>query len=159
MRLRRGLLLAVLALPIAAHAQSSQKPIQIIVPFAPGGSADGIGRITATKLSAEFGRPTFVENKPSAGGSLGLTVLAKSPPDGDTLAIAAMGAVVINPHVPGSNGFDPVRELAPVAKLISIPLVVVANPRTGPKSIMEAINLSKASPTGLSYGSTDDNSR
>jgi tripartite-type tricarboxylate transporter receptor subunit TctC len=158
MRLLHGLVLAMSALPIVAYAQSSQKPIQIIVPFAPGGSADGIGRILANELGAQFGRSTFVENKPGAGGSLGLTVLAKSPPDGDTLAIAAMGALVINPHVPGSNGFDPVRELAPVAKLISIPLVVVANPRTGPKTILEAINLSKASPTGLSYGSTGVNS-
>jgi tripartite-type tricarboxylate transporter receptor subunit TctC len=158
MRLQHGLLLATLALSTAAHGQLSQKPIQIIVPFAPGGSADGIGRIIATELSAQLGRQTFVENKPGGGGSLGLTVLAKSPPDGDTLAIAAAGALVINPHVPGSNGFDPLRELAPVAKLISIPLVVVANPKTGPKTIMEAINLSKASPTGLSYGSTGVNS-
>jgi tripartite-type tricarboxylate transporter receptor subunit TctC len=100
MRLQHGLLLAMLALPIAAHAQSSQNPIQIIVPFAPGGSADGIGRITAVELGARLGRPTFVESKPGAGGSLGLTVLAKSPPDGDTLAIAATGVLVINAHVP-----------------------------------------------------------
>src|SRR5579872_4708997 len=98
MRFACGLLLAVLALPGAAHAQ---KPIQIIVPFAPGGSADGIGRILATELSAKLGRQVYVENKPGAGGSLGLTVLAKAPPDGDTLAIAATGALVINPHVPG----------------------------------------------------------
>ena len=68
-----GLLLAMLALPGAAHAQSSQKPIQIIVPFAPGGSADGIARILATELGARLGRQVYVENKPGAGGSLGLT--------------------------------------------------------------------------------------
>ena len=73
-----GLLLAMLALPGAAHAQSSQKPLQIIVPFAPGGSADGIGRILATELSAKLGRQVYVENKPGAGGSLGLTILAKA---------------------------------------------------------------------------------
>ena len=155
MRFACGLLLAMLALPGAAYAQPSQKPIQIIVPFAPGGSADGIGRILATELSAKLGRQVYVENKPGAGGSLGLTVLAKAAPDGDTIAT---GALVINPHVPGSTGFDPVKELAPVAKLIEIPLLVVANPKTGPKTVKEMIEQSKAKPVGLSFGSTGVNS-
>jgi tripartite-type tricarboxylate transporter receptor subunit TctC len=158
MRFKYGLLLALLTLSGAAHAQSSQKPIQIIVPFAPGGSADGIGRIIAPELSTKLGRQVYIENKPGAGGSLGLTILAKAPPDGDTIAIAATGALVINPHVPGSTGFDPVKELAAVAKLIDIPLVLVANPKTGPKTIKELIELSKAKPDGLSYGSTGVNS-
>ena len=158
MRLSFGLALILCALTGTAHAQSSQKPIQIIVPFAPGGSADGIGRILAPELAAKLGRQVYVENKPGAGGSLGLTVLAKAPADGDTLGIAATGALVINPHVPGSNGFDPVKELAPVAKLISIPLVIIANPKTGPKSIKEMIEQSKSKPDGLSYGSTGVNS-
>jgi tripartite-type tricarboxylate transporter receptor subunit TctC len=158
MQLKFGMLVAMLSLlPPAAHAQS-QKPLQIIVPFAPGGSADGIARIISVELGARLGRPTFIENKPGAGGSLGLQILAKAPPDGDTIAIAATGALAINPHVPGSTGFDPVKELAAVAKLIDIPLVVIANPKTGPKTIMEAINQSKASPAGLSYGSTGVNS-
>ena len=158
MRIGPSVVFALLALSSAALAQTSQKPIQIIVPFAPGGSADGIARIISAELAARLGRQTYIENKAGAGGSLGLISLAKSPPDGDTLAVAATGALVINPHVPGSSGFDPVRELAPVAKLIEIPLVVVANPKTGPKTIMDAINRSKASPDGLSYGSTGVNS-
>jgi tripartite-type tricarboxylate transporter receptor subunit TctC len=158
MRFTTGLLLAMLALPGAAHAQSSQKPLQIIVPFAPGGSADGIGRILATELGAKLNRQVYVENKPGAGGSLGLIALAKSPPDGDTISIAATGALVVNPHVPGSTGFDPVKELAPVAKLISIPLVVVANPKTGPKTVKEMIEKSNSTPGGLSFGSTGVNS-
>src|SRR3954470_15143988 len=139
MRFVVGLLLAMVALPGVAHAESSQKALQIIVPFAPGGSADGIARILATELSAKLGRQVYAENKPGAGGSLGLTVLAKSPPDGDTIAVAATGALVINPHVPGSTGFDPVKELAFVAKLIDIPLVMVANAKTGPKTMKELI--------------------
>jgi tripartite-type tricarboxylate transporter receptor subunit TctC len=158
MRLKLGVALVLVALSGAAHAQSSTKPLQIIVPFAPGGSADGIGRILATELSAKLGRQVYVENKPGAGGSLGLTVLAKAAPDGDTVAIAATGALVINPHVPGSTGFDPVKELAPVAKLIEIPLLIVANPKTGPKTVKEMIEQSKAKPGGLSFGSTGVNS-
>jgi tripartite-type tricarboxylate transporter receptor subunit TctC len=158
MRLATGLLLGMLLTPNAAHAQLSQRPLQIIVPFAPGGSADGIGRIIASELGTKLNRQTYVENRPGAGGSLGLTVLAKASPDGDTLAIAATGALVINPNVPGSNGFDPVKELAPVAKLIDIPLVVVANPKMGPKTVKEMIEKSKATPGGLSFGSTGVNS-
>lgn len=154
MRLKLGLLLACLALPVPALAQGAQKPIQLIVPFAPGGSADGIARIVASELGARFNRQVVVENKPGAGGSLGLTVLAKSPPDGDTLSVGATGALVINPHVPGATSFDPLRELAPIAKLIDIPIVMVTNAKRGPKTIKELVEQSKATPAGLSFGTT-----
>jgi tripartite-type tricarboxylate transporter receptor subunit TctC len=157
MLLRHALVAAMLVLPGAAAAQATQKAIQIIVPFAPGASADGIGRIIAGELGTRLGRQAIVENKPGAGGSLGLVTLAKAAPDGDTLAIAATGALVINPHLPGAL-LDPLRELAPVARLIEIPLVLVANPATGPKSVQELIAQAKASPNGVSYGSTGVNS-
>jgi tripartite-type tricarboxylate transporter receptor subunit TctC len=99
MRFKFGLLLALLALPATAFAQGSQKPIQLIVPFAPGGSADGIARILATDLGARLGRQVVVENKPGAGGTIGLMTAAKSPADGDTLILGATGGLVINPHV------------------------------------------------------------
>jgi tripartite-type tricarboxylate transporter receptor subunit TctC len=158
MRVKSAVLAAMVALSGAAHAQPSQRPLQIIVPFPPGGSADGIGRIIALELGTRLGRPTVVENRPGAGGTLGLVQLSKSAPDGDTIGIAAAGALVINPHVPGSSGFDPLKELAPVARLIDIPLVLIANPKTGPKTVLEAIAQSKASSNGLSYGSTGVNS-
>src|SRR5437762_5708953 len=138
-----GLLLALLALPGQALAQTS-KPIQLIVPFAPGGSADGIGRILATELSASLGRQVVVINQPGAGGTLGLVAAAKAPADGDTLALAATGALVINPHLPTSNAFDTLRELAPVAKLIDIPIVMVTNAKSGPKTITAVIEQAKA---------------
>src|SRR6267154_1469982 len=124
----RALLLAMLVLPGAALAQPSQKPIRIIVPFAPGASADGIARAIATGLGERSGRPVVVENNVGGGGSLGLVSLAKSPPDGDTLAVGATGALLINPHLPNSTAPDLLRELAPVAKLIEVGIVVVANP-------------------------------
>src|SRR5262245_43172289 len=85
----RILLALTMLLPTTVWAQTSQKAIQIIVPFAPGASADGIGRILATELASRLGRPVVVENKAGAGGSLGLLSVAKAPPDGDTLTIAA----------------------------------------------------------------------
>jgi tripartite-type tricarboxylate transporter receptor subunit TctC len=157
MLLKSSLLLAMLVLSGSALAQT-QKAIQIIVPFAPGGSADGIARIIASGLSERTGRQVIVENKPGAGGGLGLQILAKSTPDGDTLSIGATGALVINPHVPGSSGFDPLKELMPVAKLIDIPIVMVTNAKTGPKTVKELIERSKTTVGGLSFGTTGANS-
>ena len=103
MRLVRAVLLWLLLLPAAAFAQSSQKPIRIIVPFAPGASADGIARAIGNDLGMRLGRPVIIENNVGAGGSLGLTLVAKSPPDGDTLGIGATGALLINPNLPLNN--------------------------------------------------------
>jgi tripartite-type tricarboxylate transporter receptor subunit TctC len=155
----RVLLLAILLLPSSAFAQTStqQKPIRIIVPFAPGASADGIARAISIDLGKRLNRTVVVENMTGAGGSAGLVALSKSAPDGDTLGVGATGALLINPHITGSNAPDLLRELAPVAKLIEVGIVVVANPKTGPKSIKEMLERAKASPAGLSYGSTGVN--
>lgn len=153
----RVLLLAILALPGSASAQTSQKTIRIIVPFAPGASADGIARAISIDLGKRLNRTVVVENMTGAGGSQGLVTLTKSPPDGDTLGVGATGALLINPHITGSNAPDLLRELAPVAKLIEVGIVVVANPKTGPNSITEMLARAKASPEGLSYGSTGVN--
>jgi tripartite-type tricarboxylate transporter receptor subunit TctC len=144
---------ALLVLPAAAVAQS-QKPIRIIVPFAPGASADGIARAVGAELGHRLGRNVIVENSVGAGGSLGLAMLAKSPPDGDTLSVGATGALLINPYLPNSTSPDLLRDLTPVAKLIEVGVLVVANPEIGPKSIKDLITQSKARPGGLSYGST-----
>lgn len=158
MPFRCAVIAAMLLWPALAAAQLSQKTMQIVVPFAPGASADGIGRIIATELSARLGRQVLVENKPGAGGSLGLMAVAKAPADGDTLAIAATGALVINPHLQNATAFDPLRDLVPIAKLIEIPIVLVANPASGPKSVVELIARAKTNPGGVSYGSTGVNS-
>ncbi|MFL5031572.1 MAG: Bug family tripartite tricarboxylate transporter substrate binding protein [Xanthobacteraceae bacterium] len=158
MPFRCAVIAAMLLWPALAAAQLSQKTMQIVVPFAPGASADGIGRIIATELSARLGRQVLVENKPGAGGSLGLMAVAKAPADGDTLAIAATGALVINPHLQNATAFDPLRDLVPIAKLIEIPIVLVANPASGPKSVVELIAQAKTKPGGVSYGSTGVNS-
>jgi tripartite-type tricarboxylate transporter receptor subunit TctC len=153
MRRKLVLLLALLLLPAAAFAQS-QKPMRIIVPFAPGASADGIARAIATGLGERMGKTVVVENMVGAGGSLGLITVSKSPPDGDTLGVGATGALLINPHLPNSTAPDLLRDLAPVAKLIEVGVIVVAHPTKGPKSIKDLIAQSKARPDGLSYGST-----
>jgi tripartite-type tricarboxylate transporter receptor subunit TctC len=158
MLLNGALLISLLLVSTSALAQATQKSIQVIVPFAPGASADGIARTIAGELGPRLGRQIVVENKPGAGGSLGLTVLAKAAPDGDTLSVGATGALVIGPHLPGAPPFDPLRDLTAVAKLIDVPLVIVAHPTLGPRSIKEMIERSKAGPGGLTYGSTGSHS-
>jgi tripartite-type tricarboxylate transporter receptor subunit TctC len=140
-----------------ALAQTAQKPIQIIVPFAPGASADGAARIVANELGPRLNRQVVVENKAGAGGTLGLQQLTKSVPDGDTLGVGATGALLLNPNLPSNPGPDVLRELAPVAKLIDVAIVLVANPTTGPKTVAEMIERSKTTPGGLAYGSTGTN--
>jgi tripartite-type tricarboxylate transporter receptor subunit TctC len=154
----RALLSAVLLLgSFSALGQPAQKSIRIIVPFAPGASADGIARAIAIDLGKRSGKTVVVENQTGAGGSAGLITLSKAPPDGDTLGVGASGALLINPHITGSNAPELLRDLVPVAKLIEVGIVVVANPKTGPKTIKELIERSKASPQGISYGSTGVN--
>jgi tripartite-type tricarboxylate transporter receptor subunit TctC len=156
MRLTRAILLAVLLLGGPARAQTP-KTIRIIVPFAPGASADGIARAIGNDLGIRTGKQVIIENNTGAGGTLGLLTVAKAPADGDTLGVGATGALLINPNLPGSSAPDLLRELTPVAKLIEVGVVVVANPTTGPKTIRELIERAKAQPQGLSYGSTGVN--
>jgi tripartite-type tricarboxylate transporter receptor subunit TctC len=156
MMLARAVLLAMLVVPGSALAQS--KPVQLIVPFAPGASADGIARAIAPELGTRLGRTIVIENKAGAGGTLGLIAVSKAPPDGDTLTLAATGALVINPHIPNAAPIDPLRDVVAVAKLIEIPLVLVSNPKSGPKTVGEMLERAKTSPSGLSYGTTGVNS-
>jgi tripartite-type tricarboxylate transporter receptor subunit TctC len=158
MPFKRILLLAVLALPGAALGQTSQRTLTVIVPFAPGASADGIGRIVAGGLAERLGRQVVVENKAGAGGALGLMAVAKAPPDADLLTLAATGALVVSPHMAGAPPVDPLRDVAPLAKLIDIPVVLVSNPRVGPKSVKDMLERAKTSPEGVSYGSMGVNS-
>ena len=101
----------------------------------------------------------MVENRAGAGGTTGLIGLARSAPDGYTLGVGATGALVINPHIAElSVNFKPLQELTPIAKLIDIPLVLVAHPESGFKTLPEMIAQSKAKTEGISYGSTGTNS-
>lgn len=148
---------AVLACPARAQNFPS-RPITLIVPFAPGASSDGVARLLAAALTPVLGQPVIVENRPGAGGSLGFAQLARTPADGHTLSIGATGAAAIMPHTPDATGFDPLRQLAPVARLASIPLVLVAGAATGLRGLAEVVARARATPDGLSYGSTGNNS-
>ncbi len=145
-------------IPAAAQTYPS-RAIKLIVPFAPGASADATARTIGAELSTRLGQPVVVENNGGGGGVTGLQQMARSAPDGHTLAIGAAGAIVIVPLMPGAPAqWDPVKDVAAVARIVDVPLVMVAHPTSGPKTLADAIAKAKASPDGLTFGSTGTNS-
>jgi len=126
------------------------RPITLIVPFPPGGSSDVVARTLASAVSAEFGQSIVVENRPGAGGSLGVGVVAKAAPDGYTIGLAAAGALTVDAYL-RTMTFDPEKDLAPITLLATIPFVLVAS-LDAPRSVAEVIALAKAEPGKLSMG-------
>lgn len=149
-RIAAPLAFALLAGNAAAQAYPS-KPISLIVPFAPGASADGIARIVGRELSQVLGQPVLVDNKAGAGGALGLMAVAKSPADGYMIGLGATGAIAINPHLPDAPPLNPQRDLVPLAKLADIPLVFVTSTSSGYGNLQALLNAARKKPGGVSY--------
>ena len=146
------LLAAVLAaVSFAATAQPfPSKPIRIIVPFTPGSATDTMARPIADKLSAAFGQQVLVENRPGAGGTIGIGALAKSPADGYTLAVVSTGHVV-NPVLYSSLPYDTLKDVRGVAPIAGQPCVLVVSPQLGVKTVKELVAMAKAKPGQLNY--------
>jgi tripartite-type tricarboxylate transporter receptor subunit TctC len=149
---RLGFAVAVMLAAAGASAQAfPNKPLTLIVPFAPGASADGIARIVGRELAQVLGQPVVVDNKPGAGGALGLMMVAKAPADGYTLGLGATGAIAVNPHLPDAPPLNPRQDLLPLGKLADIPLVFVTSSNSGYGNLQAFINASRKTPGGLSY--------
>lgn len=144
------LLLAFAATSAQAQAWPS-KPIRFIVPFPPGGSSDLMSRAIAPRLTEKLGQPVVVENRPGAGGMIGVEAVAKAPADGTVIGLAAAGALSSNIHLYPSMPYHPEKDLAPVSMLAMIPFFLVAHP-SQPPSLKEVIAKAKAAPGALSYG-------
>ncbi len=149
--MRRIVLLACLLTASAVvHAQGwPSKPIRYIVPFPPGGSSDLISRAIAPHLAERLGQQVVIENRPGAGGMLGVDAVAKAEPDGQTIGLAAAGALSSNVFIYPKMPFDPLRDLVHVTPLAMIPFVLIAQPSLG-SSLKEV--LEKAKSGNLSYG-------
>ena len=149
-------LIAVAALLLAstAAAQYPDKPIRLVVPFAPGGVTDTSGRIVAEALAKRLGQPIVVENKAGASGNIGTQGVVNATPDGYTLVLGFDGTLVINPHVFANFPFDVVRDLEPVGKIGDATLIIVAHPSFPAKTLPEMIAYSKKEAGGLSYGTS-----
>jgi tripartite-type tricarboxylate transporter receptor subunit TctC len=153
-------LLAALLLCAAAGASAQaypNKPIRLVLGFAPGGAADYVARAMSEPLSRALGQPVVVENKPGAGSSIGADFVAKSPPDGYTILIASPAAISVNPALNPKLGYKP-SDLVPVSKVSASPQVVAVNPSVGITSIKELIAYAKKNPGKLNYASSGNGS-
>jgi tripartite-type tricarboxylate transporter receptor subunit TctC len=128
------------------------RPVKIVVPFAPAGPTDVIARIVADKLSISLGKQFYVENRAGAGGNTGTAAVAASPADGYTLIAVATGFVV-NPSLFAKVPYDPVKDFAPISIVAVSPNVVTVNPSVPAKSVTELIALIKANPGKFSFAS------
>jgi len=149
--------LLLLAAPQAALAQAyPSKPVRILVPFAPGGGSDFIARFMAQRLSGALGQQVFVENKPGAGGVIGIEQGVKSPADGYTLVLIA-SSYTVNPSL-YKLAFDPVADITPIVQLSQGPLLVVVRPALPVKSTKELIALAKSKPGQINFASSGQGS-
>lgn len=143
----------------AQDAGWPNKPLRIVVPFAPGGSSDVAARFIAPRLSERLGQPVTIDNRPGAGGTLGVGMVAKSTPaDGYTLLLAAAGGLTISPHLNPNLGYDPVADLAPVSGFARIPLVLIANAQVPASNVEQLIALLRREPGRFSYATTGNGS-
>lgn len=143
---------SIVAAPLLARAQGS-KVLRIVVPFPPGGSTDLLARRIGEKLAAALGQTVIVENRPGAGGTMGAQFVARSAPDGNTLLMGVTGSNAIAQALYPNLGYDVVKDFAPVSMVVSSPLVVVVNPSVPANTLAELVQLAKARPGAISFGS------
>lgn len=142
----------LLSWPVLAQNYPS-RPLTLVVPFAPGGTTDIIGRILAEGLGRKLGQPVIVENRGGAGGNIGATAVAVAKPDGYTLLMGYNGTNAINPSLYKRTGFDPLRSFEPLSMVARVNNVVVVHPSLLLKSLPELVAYAKAHPGQLNYGS------
>ena len=141
------------ALSICAHAQPyPNKPVRVVMPFPIGGPSDILGRAVSQKLGEQMNGNLVPDNRPGAGGNLGLALAAKAPPDGYTLLVTS-SAIAVSPSLYKKLDYDAARDFAPIARLAEIPNVLIVNPSVQAKTLKEFIALARANPGKLNFGS------
>lgn len=152
--MRLSLILGLLAAANLAAAQAwPSKPLRLVAPYAAGGPVDVSARLIASKLQEGLGQPVVVENRPGAGGNLGVEQVAKSAPDGYSLVIGAIATHAINPTLMGSVPYDPVRDFRHIALIVQVPNVLILNNDVAAKNVSEFISLLKKNPGKLDFAS------
>jgi tripartite-type tricarboxylate transporter receptor subunit TctC len=139
------------ALPVAAQTYPT-KTVRLILPFPPGGPSDILGRALAQKLTEQLGQPVITDNRAGAGGNLGLELTAKAPPDGYTLVLSSP-LISISPSLYSKLNYDPQKDLAPISEVAIIQNVLLVHPSVPAKNIKELIQVARANPGKLNYGS------
>ena len=149
--------LLVLSLSAGFAQTYPNKPVRLIVPFAPGGFTDVVARILGQRLSTAMGQQFVIENKPGAGSIIGTDFVAKSAPDGYTLVMVST-THVISPWIYKSMPYDPIKGFAAVSKLVDSPYVLLVNPKVPARNVQEFIALAKAAPDTIHYASSGNGS-
>ena len=134
------------------------KPVRLLIPFAPGGPVDIVGRIVALKLSDALGQQIIADNRAGASGNIALEIVAKSAPDGYTLLIGSNGTIAINPSLFPNLPVSPLKDLAPIGLIASSPVVLVAHPSVAAASVTDLIKLAKTNPASISFASAGSGS-
>ena len=158
MKVTLGVLVALLcgaALHVASAQSYPTRPIRLIVPYPPGSSTNDIlGRALAQRLTDALGQQVVVDNRSGASGTVGSELVAKSAPDGYTLLIGVAGPLAVGPSVYAKLGYDTVKDFAPIARVATIPYVMVVNLSVPTTNVKELIALAKGRPGQLNFGSS-----
>ena len=144
---------AAIAAPVMAQQNYPAKTVRMILPFAPGGPSDIIGRTLAGKLTEQLGQPVVVDNRAGAGGNLGMELGAKAPADGYTITLTSP-TMAISPSLYKKLPFDPQKDFAPISMVANIPNIMVVHLSVPAKTLKEFIQLARTSPGKLNFGSS-----
>ncbi|HWL27600.1 MAG TPA: tripartite tricarboxylate transporter substrate binding protein [Burkholderiaceae bacterium] len=151
--LKKALFAVALALPLACAAQAfPERPVKLVVPYAPGGSADIAARLISDEWAKALGQPVIIENRSGAGGNIGVDVVAKSKADGYTIGLQTV-SLAINPALYATMPYDTLKDLRPIGTVATSQHVLVVNNDLAAKSVSDVINQAKAKPGDLIYGS------
>jgi len=155
---RRALLFIALAIALPGAAQESYpaKPIKLVVPFPPAGGTDVLSRSIAQAISGQTKWTIVVDNKPGAGGNIGLDATAKAPPDGYTIAMGQTANLAVNPALYSSMPFDPLKDFAPIALISSQPLILVVNASSQYKTLKDLVDAAKKEPGKVNMASSSN---
>jgi tripartite-type tricarboxylate transporter receptor subunit TctC len=157
--MRKIVALALFCISAAALGQAyPNKPVRLVVGFAPGGAADFVARAFQDPLGKALGQPIVVENRPGAGSSIAAEHVAKAAPDGYTVLIASPSSILVNPLISPKAGFQPLKDLIPISKVSSSPLILAVNPAVGVGSVQELIAHAKKNPGKLNYATSGNGS-
>lgn len=143
--------ITLMALP--AHGEYPDRPIRMVVNSLPGGGGDILARVLAPELAAKLGQGVVIDNRPGAGGNIAGELIARAAPDGYTLMMADSGPLVVNISLYPKMSFDPLRDFAPVARVGSVPILVLVHPSLGANSFADLVAKAKAAPGTIAYAS------
>jgi len=146
-------MIALASRRVIAQPAWPSRPVKLIVPYPNGGVSDQVARWLAEALAPSLGQPVVVDNKPGASGTLGMDALARSTPDGHTLALSAISPLALQPHL-GKTPYDPVQDITPIVSVMASPVLVLATPSCQARDVTELLQLARQRPGALRWSTS-----